>query len=191
MTIKITFKTDAFSANPLLVRPIRIALSIYIYICNYKLIILCFLKHTCRFKVHYYDKNANGDGKTKVGEGEIIYIRPRHPDKGSTPTLRCEAWNDVDIDLERSLWGTGPELSAKEADRLTFCCCECCHGDTCRGFSEAVCGAFPQHVTINQCFTPSMFSAYHREGYRSSMEAKVEEFMSDEDYDAISTAFVV
>ena len=157
----------------------------------YKLIIVWFLKHTCRFKVHYYDKNPNGDGKTKVGEGEIIYIRPRHPDKGVTPTLRCEAWNDVDIDLERSLWGTGPELSAEEADRLTFYCCECCHGDTCRGFSEAVCGAFPQHVTINQCFTPSMFSAYHREGYRSSMEAEIEEFMSDEDYDAISTALVV
>ena len=57
---------------------------------------------------------------------------------------------------------------------------ECCHGDACLGLSEAICGAFPQHLTINQCFTPTMFSAYHREGYRASMEAEVEEFMFDE-----------
>ena len=34
-----------------------------------------------RFKVHYYDKNVNSDGKTKVGEGDILYIVPRHPKK--------------------------------------------------------------------------------------------------------------
>ena len=60
---------------------------------------------------------------------------------------------------------------------------ECCHGDACRGLSEAICGAFPQHLTINQCFTPTMFSAYHREGCRASMEAEVEEFMFDEGRD--------
>ena len=36
-----------------------------------------------------------------------------------------------------------------------------------------------------------MFSAYHREGYRASMEAEVEEFMSDEGSDATSVAFPV
>ena len=39
--------------------------------------------------MHYYDKSTNGDGKTKVAEGEILYIKPRHPDKGVT-TIRCE-----------------------------------------------------------------------------------------------------
>ena len=87
--------------------------------------------------MHYYDKNTNEDGKTKVGEGEILYIKPRHPEKGAT-TTRCETWNDAlhDVDIERRLWGNGPELSAEEADRLTFCCCECCHGDACSGLSE-------------------------------------------------------
>jgi len=76
--------------------------------------------------------------------------------------------------------GTEPELSAEELDRLTFCCCESFHGKSCRGFSEALCGAFPQHSTNNQFFTPTMFSAYHREGYRASTKAKVEEFLADE-----------
>ena len=48
---------------------------------------------------------------------------------------------------------------------------------------EAICGAFPQHLTINQYFTPTMFSAYHREGCRASMETEVEEFMFDEGSD--------
>ena len=86
---------------------------------------------------------------------------------------------DIDVDLEAGLWGTGPELSAEEADRLTFCCCECCHGNACRGLSEAICGSFPHHSTNNQFLTPTMFSAYHREGYRASMEAKVVDFVSD------------
>ena len=141
--------------------------------------------------MHYYDKNANGDGKTKVGEGEILYIKPRHPDKGIT-TNRWEAWNEVlDKDLERTLWGPRPKLSAAETDRLTFCWSECCHGNACRGLSEAICGAFPQHSTINLCFTPTQFSVYHREGYRASMEAEIEEFIIDERDNAISKPFVV
>ena len=133
--------------------------------------------------MHYYEKSANNDGKTKVGEGEVLYIASRHPDKGvktSEYVTWKEALRDIDGDVEAGLWGTGPELSAEEVDRLTFCCCECCHGNRCRGFSEALCGAFPQHSTNNQFFTPSMFSAYHREGYRASMEAKVEGFLADE-----------
>ena len=35
-----------------------------------------------RFKVHYYDRNVDSDGTTKVGEGEIHFIVPRYPDKG-------------------------------------------------------------------------------------------------------------
>ena len=133
-----------------------------------------------RFKVQYYEKNVNSDGKTKVGEGEVLFIAPRHPDKG-VKTSQYVTWEDalrdIDLDLEARFWGAGPELSAEEVDRLTFGCCESCHGNTCRGCSEAMCGTFPQHSTNNQFFTPTMFSAYHREGYRASMEAKVEEFL--------------
>ena len=35
-----------------------------------------------RFKVHYFERNVNNDEKTKVGEGEVLYIAPRHPEKG-------------------------------------------------------------------------------------------------------------
>ncbi|PFX15894.1 hypothetical protein AWC38_SpisGene19857 [Stylophora pistillata] len=59
-----------------------------------------------KFKVHYYDKNVNSDGKTKVGEGEILYIVPRHPDKAvkTTPYVTWEeALGDMDEDLEAGL----------------------------------------------------------------------------------------
>ena len=133
--------------------------------------------------MHYYDKNINSDGKTNVGEGEVLYIAPRHPHKAmktSTYVTWEEALRDIDEDLEAGLWGAGPELSSEEVNRLTFCCCERCHGNTCRDFSEAICGVFPQHSTSNQLFTPTMFSAYHREGYRASMEAKVVQFVLNE-----------
>ena len=144
--------------------------------------------------MYYYDKNLHSDGKTKVGEGEILYIAARHPDKAvkTSPYVTWEeALRDIDVDLEAQLWGNGPELSAEEADRLTFCCCDCCHGNTCRGLSEAMCGAFPQHSTGNQFFTPTMFSAYHREGYRASMEAKVAEFVGDEPATTVPAANIV
>ena len=109
-----------------------------------------------------------------VGEGEILYIAPRHPSK-AVKTQEYVTWADVlsdtDVELPADQWGNGPKLTTEEADRLTFGCCECCHGNACRGLSEAMCGAFPQHSTNNQFFTPTMFSAYHREGYRASMEA--------------------
>ncbi|XP_022809200.1 uncharacterized protein LOC111346160 [Stylophora pistillata] len=147
-----------------------------------------------KFKVHYYDKNVNSDGKTKVGEGEILYIVPRHPDKAvkTTPYVTWEeALRDMDEDLEAGLWGAGPELSSEEANRLTFCCCKCCHRNTCRSLSEALCGVFPQHSTNHQFFTPAMFAAYHREGYRASMEAKVAEFVSNRQQpSALGTIFV-
>ena len=129
--------------------------------------------------MQYYEKNVNSDGKTKVGEGEVLFIAPRHPDKGvkMSPYVTWEdALRDIDVDLDGRFWGAGPELSAEEVDRLTFGCCESCHGNTCRGCSEAMCGTFPQHSTNNQFFTPTMFSAYHREGYRASMEARVDHF---------------
>ena len=42
-----------------------------------------------RFKVHYYDRNVDSDGTTKVREGEILFIVPRHPDK-SVKTSPCD-----------------------------------------------------------------------------------------------------
>ena len=145
--------------------------------------------------MQYYQKNTNGEGKTKVGEGEVLYIVSRHPSKAAAKTKQYVTWEDalrdIKVELPTDQWGTGPELKAEEADRLTFGCCECCHGNKCLGFSEAMCGAFPQHSTGNQFFTPTMFSAYHREGYRASMEAKVEEFLNEESNSSQSTAFIV
>ena len=140
-----------------------------------------------RFRVDYYERKENEEGK-KVGEGEVILIAPRHPDKGIQHpyhVIRDEEWLDIE-------WGSGPDLEAAEVDHLTFCCCECCHDDClhvchcrghpfcgkcCSGLSEYLCGAFPQHKTANQFFTPAMFSAYHREGYHACVEADADIFL--------------
>ncbi|XP_068701621.1 uncharacterized protein [Montipora foliosa] len=151
-----------------------------------------------RCKVHYH-KN-----KTKVGEGEILLLTPRHPNghidkqksnikettnsgEGETLLLtqphpnggiqKSVKWEDVNVDLEAGQWGKGPQQDAEEVDSLTFCCCDCCHGSRCKCLSDEFCGAFPQHSTVNQFFTPRMFSAYHREGYNACMEAEAAEFL--------------
>ena len=121
-----------------------------------------------------------------VGEVEVLFIAPRHPNKGikmTQPMTWKEAWKE---NLDEGHRGTGPELHVKEVDRLTFCCCECCHGDACRGFSEGICGAFPQHSTSNQFYTPVMFAAYHREGYRACLEAKAAEFLREQSAQVIN-----
>ena len=72
-------------------------------------------------------------------------------------------------------WGRSPinsYLSKKEVDVIEGCpggigCCECCHIKPCCSYS---CLTFPRHLTANQFYTPSMFTAYHREGYRACME---------------------
>ena len=94
--------------------------------------------------------------------------------------------SEIDADLDERHWWSGPELHAKEVDRLTFCCCECCHGYACQGLSEGVCGAFPQHSTSNQLFTPAMFTAYHGEGYRACLEAKAAEILNKQSTTAMS-----
>ena len=96
------------------------------------------------------------------------------------PMTWKDALSDVDQDLEANHWGPGPELHAKEVARLTFCCCECCHGNACQDFNEGICGAFPQHSTSNQFYTPEMFAAYHREGYRACLEAQAAEFLNEQ-----------
>jgi len=119
---------------------------------------------------------------TKVGEGEILLISPRHPNKGiriktEEPVTWKKSLRDIDVDLEASKWGVSPQQTAGEVDTLTFCCCECCHGNKCQRPSGELCGVFPQHNTANQFFTPRMFSAYHREGYNACVEAEAAEFL--------------
>ena len=88
-----------------------------------------------------------------------------------------EALRDIDVDLEAASWGESPQQVADEVDDLTFCCCECCHSDKCQALSNYLCGAFPEHITANQFFTPRMFAAYHREGYNACAESEAAEFL--------------
>ncbi|KAL9973451.1 hypothetical protein ACROYT_G019915 [Oculina patagonica] len=131
-----------------------------------------------RFKVEYYDYTDDGE-EQKVGEGEVLYILPRHPEHGLSGERKSwgELTGDVKIDVEADLWGSGPEVEAEEVERLTCCCCECCHCSPLQFLSGSLCGAFPYHSTANQFFTPSMFTAYHREGYRACLEARAVEFL--------------
>lgn len=129
----------------------------------------------------YYSKEPDSGAENLVGEGQILFIAPRHPNKGvhmEEHVTWKEALHDINVDLEEGLWGTGPELDADEVDRLTFCCCEACHNLCCASASAYCCGSFPLHSSANQLFTPAMFSAYHCEGYRAATEAKAVEFLS-------------
>ena len=67
-------------------------------------------------------------------------------------------------------WGRGPYLTEEDVKDIEGCpggigCCECCHKNLCGN-----CFKFPRHPTLSQFFTPPMFTAYHREGYRVCME---------------------
>jgi hypothetical protein len=142
------------------------------------------LPRSFRFMVKYYDKIDTGF--VEAGQGEILLLAPRHPKEGfDFPSGKDSTWGeytrDTNIKLDPRDWGPGPVLNDADVDRLTFCCCECCHCNVgvCRFISSKLCFAFPSHSTVNQFFTPSQFSTYHREGYRSCIEADVETFLSD------------
>ncbi|KAL9952341.1 hypothetical protein ACROYT_G039584 [Oculina patagonica] len=132
-----------------------------------------------RFRVIYHDEDDN-----KTGEGEILFVAPRHPSEGM-PLKRevneePKPWKTFDAelgDLDHKNWGKGPEITKHEADRLTGCCCLCCHRNSCQYMSTFFVGGFPHHITANQFFTPDTFSAYHREGYAACVEADVTEFL--------------
>ena len=48
-------------------------------------------------------------------------------------------------------------------------CCEFCHTKpVCCGNVSSL--TFPRHMTCNQFYTPTMFTTYHREGYRACMD---------------------
>ena len=133
-----------------------------------------------RFLVQYF-KEEGGDRYSKDGTGEVMIIAPRHPSMGVAPPDEMgTTWADYGEDLDPNVWGPGPVLSAEEVDGLTFCCCECCHTSfTCVSkISKELCGGFPSTSTINQFFTPSLFAAYHREGYRACVESNAAEFLA-------------
>lgn len=129
-----------------------------------------------RFKVQY-DRNEGGGNH----DGEILLIVPRKPKNG---VIDEEDAGDrspgplPDFDQPDGLL-RGMFLKEEDVDKLTFCCCECCHRLSCHGCSTWFCNAFPQHITANQFFTPRMFEAYHREGYRACTEAKADSFVSE------------
>ena len=133
-----------------------------------------------KFKVQYCDQS----------QGQIRFVVPRHPSETRitlTPeTGQPKSWRDFDMPLEADKWGESPELKDFEADKLTFCCCPCCHCNSsscscCRSISERLLGRFPHHITANQFFTPDTFTAYHREGYAACVEAGVADFLSSQD----------
>ena len=163
-----------------------------------------------RFKVQYYDQ----DDTKPVSDGEILFVAPRHPSesrplKEGPKTEQPRSWEDFGLQLDSGKWGKSPELKDLEADRLTFCCCLCCHCYSssccsswcssccsswcssccnsccssccsCRCISERLLGKFPHHITANQFFTPDTFSAYHREGYAACVEAGVADFLKEQ-----------
>lgn len=133
-----------------------------------------------RFLVRYFDKTVDG-GYFEVGTGEVMIIAPRHPNNGIKPSSDMgTTWEEYGEELDAKEWGPGPVLDAEEVDRLTFCCCEACH--TSWGIlptiSRKICLGFPSTSTINQFFTPSLFTAYHREGYRACVESGAEDFLT-------------
>ncbi|XP_029188403.2 uncharacterized protein LOC114955692 [Acropora millepora] len=140
-----------------------------------------FKPRSYRCKVHYYEKNDILEKGRKVGEGEILLLTPRHPNKGIIKK-ECVTWKealrDINVDLEAGKWGTNPQQNADEVDSLTCCCCDCCHRSWLQSLSpDCLCGVFPRHSTANQFFTPRMFTAYHCEGYNACLEAEAAEFL--------------
>lgn len=136
---------------------------------------------TYSFKVEYFTRDYGSVNDVKTGEGQILILSPRHPFKGTSHQYFStweEYTTDTDQNLDPEMWGPGPDINADETDRLTFCCCECCHRLSCRTCSAICFGTFPFHFTSNQFFTPEMFSVYHREGYRASLDGKIECFLN-------------
>ena len=59
--------------------------------------------------MHYYKKNDILEKGRKIGEGEILLLTPRHPNKGIIKQ-ECvtgkEELRDINADLEAGKWGT-------------------------------------------------------------------------------------
>ena len=55
-----------------------------------------------RFKVDYFDKDPDGDRDHKVGEAEVLYIAPRHPNKG-IKMVEPMTWKNLNDERRTSL----------------------------------------------------------------------------------------
>ena len=134
-----------------------------------------------QFRVHYFEKDHDTGISKKVREGIILFLAPRHPSEGvigdDSPSW-AEYEEDTGIKLKSKRWGSSPYLSEEEVNSLTGACSTCCHCGCCKSCSEPILGRFPHHSTANQFFTPEQFSAYHREGYRSLIEGRLDDFLN-------------
>lgn len=64
-----------------------------------------------------------------VGEGEVFYIFLCYFKYGFLGERKSwdEIIDDVKIDIEVDLWGSGLEVEIEEVECLMCCCCECCY----------------------------------------------------------------
>lgn len=129
----------------------------------------CFPRNFDRFKVCYQREESDEDS-----EGEILLITPR--DSQHDESKAIDEIAGVDLHPLEEPDGLFHDR-VSNTSKLTLCCCECCHRESCHGFSKIFCNAFPQHITANQFFTPQMFLAYHSEGYRACVEANADGFL--------------
>ena len=106
-------------------------------------------------------------------------VAPRKPQEGVRDAVDGTRSSNLYPFDEPDGLHRGMVLNEDDVDNLTFCCCECCHGNQCCGMSKWCCNSFPQHLTANQFFTPRMFEAYHREGYRACVETEKDDFMKN------------
>ena len=111
------------------------------------MVLLCFIN---RFKVKYKIDETDDNQ-----DGEILLLVPRKPSPDDDTDVEDAAARSTDpfpaFDQPDGLH-SGMVLEQPDVDKLTFCCCECCHRRSCRGCSSLFCKAFPQHITANQFF---------------------------------------
>ena len=74
-----------------------------------------------RFKVQYYDYTDEGE-EQMVGEGEVLYILPRHPKYGLSGERKSwdEITDGVKIDIEADLWPVGEWTGSANRRSGTF-----------------------------------------------------------------------
>ena len=110
--------------------------------------------------LHFWVDYKNGR------RGKITYIKPRK---------LAQQPEEMPRDPEDSLGTSAGTISQDDLEHLDGCFWDCCHDPhnfgccKCRlcGASAALCGVFPRHSTMNQCFTPRQYRAYFENGYAS------------------------
>ena len=121
------------------------------------------------------DKIAQEDNSNK-GEDNIVLNSLASADtannQANKPGEKVKEWDFKD-------WGGSSYLTKSDVNVIEGCpggigCCECCHIKPCCCNG---CFTFPRHPTVNLFYTPTMFTTYHREGYRACMEC--DDFLLD------------